>query len=361
MVGLLIFLAALFWAGHDPRVRWGWDRTLGAVERGERWFLGRDFVTAAERPWWNRRRPLPVPMILGYYYSPGGDQGGYDSLASYRHVLTGIVPFWYTVEPDGAITGKKDTRVLAMARQQHLWVFALIQNMDGAAVYHQLLENPLNRLRAMDNILGLLERDDYDGVNLDLEGIAPSDREAFGGFVDDLARLLHDYGYYLTISVPAETQDEPANDWTGAYDYPRLGRDADLLMPMAYDQHYQGGRPGAVAAGAWVEQVLRYTVAVVPPEKVVLGIPTYGYDWGDGPAKPLSYGQAVNLAEEYNHGNTRVDHFAYVSGGQQHQVWYENTGSFSRKVSLVQDYEIRGIVLWRLGIEDPGIWPIIRG
>ena len=361
LAGLLAAMVLFGVGSQDPRVRWGWDRVLGTVERGERWFLGRNFAAQSERAGWNRRRPLPTPMILGYYFGPAGDCSGYDSLASYRSVLSGIVPFWYTVEPDGEISGSKDSRVLSLARRQHLWVFALLQNMNGPQVYHELLENPLNRLRAMDNILNLVERDDYDGVNLDWEGIAPGDREAFSSFVADLGRLLHDYGYYLTLSVPAETADEPGNDWTGAYDYRALGRAVDLLMPMAYDEHFQGGDPGSIAAGSWVDQVLRFTVRTVPPAKVVLGIPTYGYDWGQGPARPLSYGQAVNLAAQYNHGNIQENHFDYVSDGQLHQVWFENTSSFSRKVSLVQDYEIRGIVLWRLGIEDPQIWPIIRG
>lgn len=335
-----------------------WSRVEMTALSLARWFTGEGTHAGGTVP---ERRDLPIPLILGYYYSYGPESAGYTSLSHYRDILNGIVPFWYTIQPDGRITGRKDPWVIRFARRNHLLDFALIQNMNGPTVYRQLLENPVNRARALRSILALLERDNYDGVNLDFEGISPADRRDFSSFVASLGRLLHDNGYYLTVSVPAETADEPGNSWTGAYDYQALGRSADLLMPMAYDEHYQGGPPGNIADRSWVAAVLRYTVSVVPPSKVVLGIPTYGYDWSLGPAKALSYYQAARLAQRYNHGDLESDHFAYYREGFRHQVWYENTRTFWRKVALVQDFEIRGIVLWRLGIEDPRIWPIIRG
>lgn len=169
----------------------------------------------------HQNQGLPVPMILGYFYAPYGQ--GLQSLENYKGVLNGIVPFWYTIHPDGSITGSSDQAVIQMAAKRHMWVFALVQNMTGASVYHALFTNPVTKERALQSLLALVETQGYDGLNLDFEGIAPSDRGRFDAFVQELSMLLHENGYYLTLSLPAETQDSPNDSWTGAYDYTFLG------------------------------------------------------------------------------------------------------------------------------------------
>lgn len=303
---------------------------------------------------------LPPGMVLGYFYDPGNAPGPVAMLRHYLSVLTGIVPFWYQINSNGGITGATDPAVLRLAEQHHLWTFALVQNMTGQPVFGPLLNSPISRMRAVDNMLTLVESNGYDGVNLDWEGIAPQERQKFSTFVQELANTFHRHGYYVTLSIPAETQNQPHNSWTGAYNFKSLGQSADLIMVMAYDQHYAGGAPGPIASAAWVKQVLNYTISVVPPSKVILGIPGYGYDWsGSGPAAALTYSQAKSLANQYG-AAPNANHFIYMQGGQLHSVWFENTASLLGKIDLVSGYELRGVALWRLGIEDPKIWDFLQ-
>ncbi|MCY0879509.1 MAG: glycosyl hydrolase family 18 protein [Firmicutes bacterium] len=303
---------------------------------------------------------LPQGMVLGYFYDPGDAQSALEMLRHYLPVLTGIIPFWYQINANGSITGSTEPDVLKLAEEHNLWTFALVENMAGQAVFGPLLNSPTARRRAIDNMLTLVEANGYDGVNLDWEGIAPSERNAFSSFVAELAHTFHQHGYYVTLSVPAETANQPTNSWTGAYNYRALGRSSDLLMIMAYDEHYAGGAPGPIASPAWVKQVLNYTISVVPPSKVILGIPGYGYDWsGDGPAAALSYQQAEALAKQYG-ASPNANHFVYIQDGQLHSVWFDNTSGLLAKIHLVSGYELRGIALWRLGIEDPKIWDFLE-
>ena len=46
--------------------------------------------------------------------------------------------------------------------------------------------------------------------------------------------------------------------------------------------------------------------------------------------------------------------------GALHHVWFENSSSISQKVNLINRYELAGISLWRLGMEDAGLWPLLR-
>ncbi len=304
---------------------------------------------------------LPTPLVLGYYEGGAGG-AGYKTLEQDAHLLSGIVPDWYTIWANGAITGQPDERVLQYARDHDLWVFALVQqNQYGGQVLGPLLQSPVASRRAMESLLGLCETEGFDGINLDFEGVPPNDRQAYTSFVGQIADLLHRYGYYLTLSVPAETQDEPGNSWTGAYDYKALGKEADLVMVMAYDQHYAGGSAGPIDSTAWVQQVANFAARTIPPRRVVLGIPLYGYDWGgSSTAQGLSFAAFRQIALQHGESPSAQD-LVYWQDGVRHIAYYAGLTDFESKVRLASGYGLRGIVLWRLGLEDPSIWSYLTG
>lgn len=340
----------------------GLDRQINQV------LLGHAAVVMAEAPPVRRPAPavpavastgLPPGMVLGYFDDPADDPQAVSLLQPYAAVLTGIIPFWYTLQADGTVTGSTDTAVLHYARRRHWYTFALIRNMAGAAVFTPFLASEGAQSRAIAEMLALVQEYGYSGVNLDFEGIAPADRAAFTAFVSRLAVVLHAHHKYVTLSVPAETGSDPADAWTGAYDYQALGQAADLLILMAYDEHNQNSSAGPIAASTWVREVLSYAISAVPPSKLVLGIPGYGYDWSAGGNVALSYQQAETLAEQY-HQPTTGGHFTYVADGQVHTVWFENRSTLLQKFTLIEGYELRGMALWRLGIEDPKIWDFLQ-
>lgn len=303
---------------------------------------------------------LPTPLVLGYYDGPGSGLG-FQTLANDAHLLNGIVPDWYTIWKNGSITGQAIPAVLDLARRKNLWVFAMVQqNQYGGAVLGPLLQDPVASRRAMENLLALCESDGFDGINLDFEGIPPRDRTDYTTFVRQLADLLHSYGYYLTLSVPAETANNPSNSWSGAYDYQALGKAADLVLVMAYDQHYSLSSAGPIASTAWVEQVTSYAAKTIPPRRLVLGVPLYGYDWSSGPAQGLSYEAFRQLA--LSHGlSPNSQEITFWQNGVEHVAYYEGLSAFEAKVRVAIGYGIRGIALWRLGLENPKIWNYLGG
>lgn len=338
-----------------------WDeRALKPLAAGIR-LPSRSGAAPSRDPGPFRVAPLGRGLALGYLYDPGASSAqAVSGLKPYLPFLTGIMPDWYTIDAEGTLQGSTDTGVMRFALRHHLLTFAVVAEMNPATA-HALLTSPAARRRAVEEMLTMVEADGFDGVNLDWEGLYPEDRNAFTAFVDMLARAFHREGYYVTLSLPAETRatSSAADSWTGAYDYRALGRAADLIMVMAYDEHWQGGPPGPIAGKAWVRSVLTYTISVVPPRKVILGIPGYGYDWSGEGAVALTFQQAQALKHEYDPA-TAANHFQYVQNGALHSVWFENTASLLGKVSLVSGFELRGIALWRLGIEDPKIWDFLQ-
>lgn len=307
----------------------------------------------------------PGAHVVGYYV----DDASYRSMVAHAGRLTAIAPWAWSVDAGGNLLPATDPAALGRALQaagaRGLETYALVHNyqadaFDSRAV-HALLTNPAARQRAIEAIASRARAYGLTGVNLDFENVPPEDREALSAFVEALARRLHQDGRKLTVSVPAKTSDSPSNPHSGAFDYAALGRHADGVWLMAYDEHYRTGPPGPVASLGWVEQVVRFAVARIPPRKVLLGIPVYGYEWADGAeGRGLTHAQAMARLTRYGavlrwHPVHKVPYF--VAGSRQ--VWFENRYSIGYKLQLVARYGLGGIAIWRLGQEDPGVWEVI--
>lgn len=302
---------------------------------------------------------LPTPLVLGYV--DGSDEQFLAADGALGQVVNGVVPDWYTIYGNGVVNGTADWNLLWAARQRQWTVLGLVQNNGDPAALDILLHRPLAQARAITTLVGIALMDGYAGLNLDFEALPPSDGPNYVAFCQSLERALHRYGLVLSLSVPAETADLGAGTWDGAYSYRALGHVSDLLLLMAYDEHWPGSQPGAVAATSWVNQVIEYTLSQVPASHVVLGLPGYGYDWAVGtstPAVPLSYAQAVALAEL--HGAPPNGHLTYWTGRIRHSVYYESGAAMVQQSRLAAEFGLRGLVIWRLGIEDPVIWAALR-
>jgi spore germination protein len=334
-----------------------WDRVLGDVRSAATVVKQRTDPRVPARTS-SGMPPLGTGLVLGYLYDPGASGEALQQLKQLVPVVTGIACDWYSVASSGQILGQTQPQIMQYAAAHHLTTLAVVEETD-ASVLADLLQDPVAESISMNQMLTMVESDGFQGVNLDWEGIPADDRNQFSAYVGNLTRLFHQHGYYVTLSLPPETANQPDNSWTGAYNYRVLGRESDLLMVMAYDEHWAGGPPGPIAGASWVRSVLAFTVSQVPNQKVILGIPGYGYDWGGEGAVALTFTQAEALQQEYD-PHSSANHFQYVQDGVLHSVWFENTASFLNSVQLVDGFQLRGIVLWRIGIEDPEIWDFLE-
>jgi len=135
---------------------------------------------------------------------------------------------------------------------------------------------------------------------------------------------------------------------------------------MAYDYSTESSAPGPIAPLPWVQGVLQLAISEIPRDKIILGVATYGYDWSSGqPAQDAQWADAQAIAQAHAapvmwDPTTQSPWFAYTdSQGRPHTVWFEDAHSLKAKLDLAVSDRIGGIVIWRLGGEDPSIWPEI--
>ncbi|HWI52554.1 MAG TPA: glycosyl hydrolase family 18 protein [Symbiobacteriaceae bacterium] len=318
----------------------------------------------------------PVPAqrytVLGYYAEDWvGDNRSLSSLKTAGDAVNLIVNFQLQIAADGKITTRDYPGLMTEAAARGAQVQGLVHNFAGsgfdADVARKVLSDTTVRAAAIANLVSVAKERGLSGLNVDIENVPPDQRPNYTAFVKELAEALKPNGLMLTLSIPAKTFDDTRSAWSGAFDYKALGQYADRIIPMAYDEHLPGYYAGAVASAGWVEKVATFAASQIPKEKVLLGIAAYGYDWKKGTTQGngLSVPQAMSLATKYGatvqwDADAQVPYFEYTKDGAARVVYYENAQSLGPKLDIVKKLNLAGIAIWRLGLEDPAIWPVIE-
>ena len=308
--------------------------------------------------------------IAGYYVENYyNDPVGYQALSQNLGTINTVIPFSFNVDQSGTIHSTHNAKPVNLARSAGAVTLAVVNNIRGdnfnSGVIDKLLTNTTSRSKAVSGISRMLLENGYQGVNIDFENVPARNRTYLTAFFRELAAELRPKGLLVTASLPAKTSNDRTSSHGGAFDYEALAPYLDQAMIMTYDEHYSGGSPGPVASYPWVEKVVRYALNYFQPNKIVLGIAAYGYDWSLNSGKALNYNAIQNLVKKYGvvpkwSSTSKVPYFTYKSWGITHEVWYENSVSTAAKMQLVRNYDLKGVAVWRLGYEDPAIWNIIR-
>src|SRR5215469_11117479 len=301
-----------------------------------------------------------APLVWGFYVN--WDPGSIVSLRLHLAHLTHLVPEWLVLKNgEGDIDDQSDPTVITIAKQANLPILALLTNYrDGwrSNEIHRILTSPGRTADFIANTRANLEEHHFAGVNIDFEELNARDRAPLARFMQALTNDLHAHGYIVSEDVPV---DDPA------YDLKSLGNIVDYLVPMIYDEHYENGEPGPIASESFFENHLDRIAKLVKPEKVVAGLGAYGYDWeiGGRGSHEVTFGQ-VMAAGGTSHGSVEWDQTAenpvlrYDSGGVRHELWFLDAVTALNQTIAVGDEGFRGVGVWRLGAEEPGLWTVLK-
>lgn len=228
------------------------------------------------------------------------------------------------------------------------------------ALITSVVQNVENRTRLIQNLITTMEEKGYQGVDIDFEYILASDRDAFSEFVRVCADAVHAKGWQLSIALAPKTSADQRGILYEGKDYKALGAAADHVLLMTYEWGYTYGPPMAVAPLNEVRRVVEYAITEIPPEKINLGIPNYGYDWplpfeqNVTKARNISNLEAVKIAADYGvpiqfDEIAQSPFFTYqAENGIQHEVWFEDVRSYQAKFELIKEFELRGAGYWQI-------------
>jgi spore germination protein YaaH len=343
--------------------------------------------------------------------------------------LTEVNPFVFTLQPDGSIAdnGPLSTSTwasfIAAAKAQKVRVIPTIMTGNGSTV-HTLLSNTKSRIALEDRITKLVKDNNFDGIEIDFEGKMASDANYFSTFLKGLYMRMGNKWVMCDIEARTPIEDAyygteiPAGAGQYANDYAAINKYCDRVKIMAYDQQTGDLKLSAAAASssqlyapvsdpAWVKAVVELTKKSINPKKIMIGVPTYGYEYdvtayagneyvydimwtfnplyaqqikeqyGVAPARApwgemnLSYFTTMStstspisglfLANAAAAAASTIATSANTHSQFRYLVW-PDAQSVAQKIALAKQLGVRGVSIFKLdGGEDPQIWSVLQG
>ncbi len=242
-----------------------------------------------------------------------------------------------------------------------------------------LVSTPSYRTTFIEQSLAIVKAGGGDGININFEGINSGDRDALTTFMQVLADSFHTRIPGSQVSCAPTDYDTRAGDW----DLQALNSSVDLFFFQGYGYGWSGTSttrpvgllPNTSFWGSLNEtSLINFVLARIPPGKVVLGVPHYGYRWpavsGDPKAQTEGTGVVTYYPDALGYVSTHGrlwdqaalnPWFRYQVGAQWYQGWYDDPESMSHKYQFVLDRNLMGVGMWALGMDagNHDIWDIL--
>ena len=333
-------------------------------------YPGQTLVIVGEDP------VFPDPVSFNGYVYPYVDRRTLRTTLPY---LTYLSIFTYGLTNDGGLISPSDddAEIIGLCGQYGVSPLMMLTSLTEEGTFsNELVSRILNDIdlgdRVIESAIEILERRSYSGIDVDFEYIGAEGRDAYTDFLRRFSERL-DGRFSLFVSLAPKTSATQAGILYEGHDYSSIGNIADKTLIMTYEWGYTYGPPNAVSPAPEVRRVLDYSVSEIESDKILSGIPNYGYDWplpylrGTTKAKTLTNKEAVDLATgkqvEIQFDETKkAPYFNYYdrptsyNDAVEHVVWFENARSCDTLLRLIPEYGIGGSGVWNVMNFFPSLW-----
>ncbi len=335
--------------------------------------------------------PYPPKQVIGFF--PYWNLDKIDDIDF--TALTTIYYFAVDINGNGSFNGddpgwpqmysdnfeKLKTRVLA----NNIRFGLSIVNLDADSIA-QNVNNEVTQSRLINNTIKVMKEKGFTDLNIDLEYVGDYDLQTSKNFtklVSKMTKAIKDAvpGSRVTIDSFSDAVAKPR-----VFDAKSIGAIVDGTIIMAYDFHRITSIVAGPVAPLFGKGNQEYDVStsvadylkVVPPEKIILGVPFYGYEWPTensskgsfviqsfAPPEISSYHRSIQTATDNNatinfDDVTKSVWFSYYDDNSYswRQVWFENERSLGLKFDLVNRAGLSGIGIWALGYDGADAEPL---
>lgn len=316
----------------------------------------------------------------------------------YPKFITTLSYFSLTIDTDGsilklnspqeeepgwhALNSDKVSQILKDMTSKKVKLSLVIFSGDEDNIY-SLIDDPIPHAKTLiAEVTPIMKKYNFKDLNIDIESFKEASDEArlkFSQFFKEIRKGV-DKNNLGTLSI-----DVSPTIFVKKYlvDPNAITPFADYLMVMAYDYHYPGSLvtgPVAPLKGAVTiseldtDAPLKEALKIVPKQKIILGLPLYGYGWeaitdfprsATIPASALVYSNRTveNMLSKCATCSAQIEKEAqesYLIYKDQetdtfHQIFYPDKKVMQAKVDYAQSMDLGGIGLWALGYDGANI------
>jgi len=317
------------------------------------------------------RMSLGELVVNGYCY-PTIDDG---VLARTLPHMSMLCVFSCQVDAEGNLKPmQNDQRVVNKAKSMNVRPMLVITNLDDSGfnpdIARAVLLSPEKQAKVLGQAMAIIKEKGYGGLDVDFENVPRDARQGLNDFLARARTLLHAQNLLLSSAVPPLTRDNQPGLLFEGFDFAAQGEYNDYVTLMTYEWGYQGGPPGPVSPIGEVRRAVEYAITRIPKEKILMGIPNYGYDWmipyqPGTRATTISNVGGVNIAQRQGAAISfdtaaQTPWFRYETDGQRHEVWFEDARSIYAKLELAAALGIGGVSYWNINTFFPQNWTLVE-
>jgi spore germination protein YaaH len=230
-------------------------------------------------------------------------------------------------------------------------------------------DTPEHSRATIDKYLNDCRELNLDGIDLDYEGLPAKHRRAYAAFIGELSKKLHADGKKLSICVTYTPgmQQEPSD--VGFYDPKTIAASCDLIRVMCYDKHFASSPGhGPTSTAPWARAAMKFWLAHVPREKLVMGMPAYSNDYD---LRPGQRGRQVDRprpavpkggkAERSWRPFERIHVYRYQDAAGHVRVFYASDAkSTAAHLETFRKLRLAGFGFWHHAGVTPETWQVVR-
>jgi len=228
-------------------------------------------------------------------------------------------------------------QVVAAAHAKNVKVLVSIGGGSAPAYYSSLLADSM-RTTVINNIVQFMTDNQFDGVDVDLEGALIDNN--YEAFITGLSTALKPKSKLLTAAIATAYQSQYSDKALALMDFVNV---------MSYDKTgpWNPSNPGQHSPYDMAVSDLSYWNGTrgIPKAKLNLGVPFYGYGFGTNAPSSISFGDIVT---QYP-GAENTDQVTVNGGGI---IYYNGVPTIESKTTLALN-NAGGIMIWQL-MQDAG-------
>lgn len=317
-----------------------------------------------------------------------------------------INPFGYTVKINGQLFDPMNideepwTTLIKEAKAKKIRVIPTIMWGNPDAI-HAVLSNKILRDAQIADIVNLVNSKGFDGIDIDYEAKYAKTKDYYSIFLKDLYKAMGNKWVMCEVEsrtpVTSRYDTVPAdyNPNDVANDYVEINKYCDRVRIMAYDQarvdlSLDRANPGLYAPVAdpkWVEKLVDLASQTISKNKIVIGIPTYGYEYivspggvggysyvSDGALNPVyatDIAKALNITPErtsagelsfiYYPNATSTPINGVKTDTQTNLIVWSDAQAIKDKIDLAKKLGVRGVAIFKIdGGADPKMWEVLN-
>lgn len=254
-----------------------------------------------------------------------------------------------------------------------------------------LVVSPAARKVFLNHVRQLMVSYPFDGLQLDFEIAGNTDPRVQSGLVDlarelqqELASIDPDLIFSIAVFGTAASNDQDF------WQIEALDPYVDRFIIMSYDYHVRSSDVAGPVAPLFGKETGRYQDDITSnlrdflqqtkAQKVLLGVPFYGYEWQVTNSQPgaatfpksgstATYERVQKLLQDEDidvdegwDAAALSPYVMYRQNGKQQLIYYDNPRSLSYKLDLVNQLGLRGVAIWALGYEGDltELWEVIN-